>query len=530
MFSFIKDKIKLFNILKQNENMNEELANLKLTGNINKDITLIKEIFGESYDIIYRHFNLCDTKKSRAVLIFIEGLVNNASLTEDVIKPLIYEKSNNSEITIELNKIHDITNSMLATENVKDTYAVKEIIESCMEGNAILLINNFKKGLIIAAQGWETRGVDEPKTEIVVRGPREGFSETLRTNTALLRRKIHDPAFKMESLKIGKRTRTTVIIAYIKGLASSGLVEEVRNRLKRIKTDAILESGYIEEFIEDNPLSPYSTIGNSEKPDAVAADILEGKVAIIVDGTPFVLTVPLYFIEAFQSAEDYYSRSFFSSLVRLFRFLAYFIAFLAPGLYVALIHFHQELIPTSLLLTLSASKEGIPFPGVVEALIMVITFELLREAGIRLPRAVGTAISIVGAIVLGEAAVSAGLVSAPMVIVIAITAISSFIVPSLYDIIALKRILFIILAGTMGGFGITLGFLALLVHMASLRSFGVPFLTPFAPFDLEDIKDTLIRVPLWMMSSRPLSGAEQDYSRQNNNLKPSSPKESDNDK
>ncbi len=529
MFSFFMEKLKLLNILKENEQKNYELSLAKLSGNIVKDTKSLKNILGKSDDIIYRHFKLCDTEHKKAVLIFIEGMTNNARLTDNVIKPLIYEKAGGN-LPVDLKDIEELADSMIANEKIESSDKVKELIESCMEGNAILLIDTYNKGLIISAQGWEARGIAEPQTEVVVRGPREGFTETLRTNTALLRRKIHNPDLIMESFKVGERTRTIICITYLRGLAKPELVEEVRRRIKNIKTDAILESGYIEEFIEDNPFSPYSTIGNSEKPDAVAADILEGKVAILVDGTPFVLTVPLYFIEGFQSAEDYYSRPYLGSLLRFFRYVAYFISFLAPGVYVAFINFHQELIPTPLLLTISASKEGIPFPGVVEALIMVLVFELLREAGIRLPRAVGSAISIVGAIVLGEAAVTAGLVSAPMVIVISITAISSFINPSLYDVIAIKRLLFILLASFMGAVGITIGFLAILVHLASLRSFGVPFLTPLAPLDLKDLKDTFIRVPLWGMLSRPMSGKEQDYSRQDKNLKPSLPSEEDNNR
>ncbi|MDP4178369.1 MAG: spore germination protein, partial [Bacillota bacterium] len=324
---------------------------------------------------------------------------------------------------------------------------------------------------------------------------------------------------------LGVRTKTDVCIAYISDLANPKLIEEIRQRLNRIKTDAILESGYVEQFIEDAPFSIFSTVANSEKPDKVAAKLLEGRAAIIVDGTPFVLTVPMVFIESFQSAEDYYSRYFFSSLIRLMRFTAFFINILAPALYVSLSTFHQELIPTPLLLTMVASHEGIPFPAVVEAGMMIIAFEILREAGVRLPRPIGQSVSIVGALVIGESAVSAGLIGAPMVIVVAITAVSSFVVPAQTDSGAIIRFILLILAGAMGGFGIAMGLFAIFIHMASLRSFGTPYLSPLAPLSTSDLKDTFIRAPLWSMNKRPKDISYHDSKKQKSNLKPNPPKE-----
>ena len=228
-------------------------------------------------------------------------------------------------------------------------------------------------------------------------------------------------------MTIGRKTKTAVCLVYLKGVANPQVVEEAKRRLERIDTDGILESGYIEQFIEDAPLSIFSTIGNSEKPDTVAAKILEGRIAVLVDGTPFVLTFPMLFIEGFQSSEDYYSRPYYASLVRVIRFIAFMVSVLGPGIYVAVTTFHQELIPTPLLFTIAAAVEGTPFPTMIEVLVMGVIFEILREAGIRLPRPVGQAISIVGALVVGESAVSAGLIGEPVVIVIALTAVSSFV-------------------------------------------------------------------------------------------------------
>jgi spore germination protein KA len=364
-------------------------------------------------------------------------------------------------------------------------------------------VEGIDKALVINAKGWEKRGVDEPSSEAVIRGPRESFIESLRTNTSLIRRKIKNPDLTFEIMTIGKRTKTNVSLAYIKGIAAPELIETVRNRMSAINTDSILESGYIEQYIEDAPSSIFATLGYTEKPDVAAAKLLEGRVAILVDGTPFVLTAPALFIESFQTAEDYYFRPYFATLLRIIRMIAFFLTVLAPALYVAITTYHQELIPTDLLFTMANAREGIPFPAFVESLVMIITFEILREAGIRLPRPVGQALSIVGALVIGQSAVSAGIIGAPMVIVVSIQAVSGFVIPNLAESAAVLRLIYLLLSAAFGGYGITIGALGTLVHMASLESFGYPYLSPIAPFDTEDLKDTAIRVPLWLMISRP---------------------------
>lgn len=318
----------------------------------------------------------------------------------------------------------------------------------------------------------------------------------------MLRRKIHNPNLVFEQMIIGKRTHTLVCLAYVQGVAPPDLVQEVRRRLKLITINDILESGYIEELIEDAPFSPFVTVGNSEKPDRVAARILEGRVAVLVDGTPFALTVPYLFIEGFHAAEDYYSRPYFASLVRLVRFIAYGLTLLAPGVYVALESFHPEHIPTPLVITMASAVEGTPFPAVVEALIMVTVFELLREGGIRLPAAIGPALSIVGALIIGDAAVKAGLIGAPMVIVVAITALSSFLVVPHTDAVTLLRFGLIIMAGFLGIYGVGVGLIAILIHLCSLRSFGLSYLSPIVPISWPQLKDTFIRAPLRSLVNR----------------------------
>jgi len=353
--------------------------------------------------------------------------------------------------------------------------------------------------------------VSEPQSEQVIRGPREGFTENFRTNTALVRRRIKHPNLRMEHMKIGKKTATNLCLCYIKDIAHPEVLRQLRERLSTIDTDSILDAGYIEQYIEDAPLSLFSTVNYTEKPDVLAGKILEGRVGILVEGSPFALTVPFLFIESFQTAEDYYVRPFYASIARLMRFLAFAISLFALPVFIALTNFHQELIPTRLLFTIARAREGTPFPSFLEAIIMVYAFEVLREAGLRLPQPVGQAISIVGALIMGDAAVAAGLVGAPVVIVVALTAVAGFVVPSQVDSLAMLRTVLILLTATLGGFGLAVGFLGILLHLATLRSFGAPYFASVLPSS--DQQDSFIRAPLPLMFRRPRNIAWADVFR-----------------
>ncbi len=533
MFRFIMRKLHFLHLLHHNplQDKNKEPekdpATTLLTKDLQQNLAKLKKILGTSNDIIIRTFTF-GSNNIEAALIFLDGMVDKTTVNESILLPLMYEyPQSKSDEDSSWNNIEDIQQKLITVGEVKKTYAVQDTILSILSGDSILLINDLNQALIISTRGWEARGITEPQTEATVRGPRESFTETLRTNTTLLRRKLKDPNFTLETLVLGKRTQTDVAIAYLKGIVNPRLIEEIKRRLNQIDTDAILESGYIEEYIEDNPFSPFATIANSEKPDVIAAKLLEGRAAILVDGTPFVLTVPMLFVESFQTAEDYYSRAYYTSILRLLRFLSFLLSILSPALYVALTTFHQELIPTPLLLTMAAAREGTPFPAMVEAIGMGIIFEILREAGVRLPRPVGQAISIVGALVIGDAAVSAGLVGAPMVIVVALTAIASFVVPAQTDVGSILRIFLTLLAGFLGAFGIAIGILGVLVHMCALRSFGTPYLSPLAPLSTGDLKDVFIRVPLWDMFARPRTIGWIDPQRQAFRLKPEPPPKKD---
>jgi spore germination protein KA len=523
MFSFLLKKARILLTKKEQKNGGENYSyeETPIFHTLSDNIKAIREETGNSSDIVYRSCAVGCGRGVKAVVIFIEGLADKALINNHVIKPILskaYEETDQNDKRESL--ISYIQNAVLSVSDAAQIGNLDEVIGGILSGSAVMLVDGEESGLIVNTKGFEKRSVSEPPSEAVVRGPRECFVEDIATNTSLVRRKIRNQALTVESMRIGDRTRTKVSVVYINGIANPELIDLIKKRLRAISTDSILESGYIEQFIEDSPGSVFSTTGYTEKPDVAAAKILEGRAAILVDGTPFVLTAPLLFGEYFQTAEDYYFRPYYATLLRVVRILAAVITVLAPALYVAVATYHQELFPTGLLFTMAKAREGIPFPVFVECMIMVVTFEILREAGIRLPRPVGQALSIVGALVIGEAAVSAGLIGAPMVIVVAITAVSGFAVPNLADSAAVIRLIYLILAAVFGGFGITIGILGTLVHMAALESYGVPFLSPVAPFDLEDSKDAVLRVPLWMMGRRPKAIGAQNKKRRDTLVPP----------
>ncbi|MBE7024923.1 MAG: spore germination protein [Ruminococcaceae bacterium] len=485
--------------------------------NIEVNMKIVEDLFGPSKDVIRRRFTF-GQKKRKAAMICVDGLIRADRVALEIMKPLMYGSFLGDEPKTLPRTMDDVQSIYMTAGESRAAETFDDLVTGVLSGDAAVLVDGIPGVLIINAKGFPQRSVEDPQTESVLRGPREGFVENMRTNTALLRRRLKTPDFIMETLTVGQKTGTLVTVAYLRSVADPSLVEEVRRRLGKIQTDGILDSGYIEQFISDGGSTLFTTVANSEKPDAVAGKILEGRVAIIVDGSPYVLTVPTFFIENFQTTEDYYIAPLYATSLRLVRLFAFFISILTLPLYVALTTFHLELIPTELLLSMSAAKGNTPFPTVVEALLMIVVFEILKEAGIRLPRPAGQAVSMVGAIIIGETAVSAGLIGAPMVIAVAITAVSAFATPAQANASMVLRVLFLLLAGTFGGLGLALGLLLLLVHLAGLRSFGVPYLSPFVPFHLPDHKDSLFRLPHRWLLTRPSDLASRNPRRQ----KPSS--------
>ncbi|MDQ0873931.1 spore germination protein KA [Paenibacillus sp. V4I3] len=470
----------------------------------------VKKAFGNSNDIITQTIQLNEADPIQIGVIYINGLISPSSIQTMLSENL---KVDSSEFPF-----NALRNSMSILGQVREITDFETLYQSILSGLTVILMNGYVQGLAANTQGGEYRSVEEPTTQSVVRGPREGFTELISTNTSLIRRKIKDPNLWMESMTIGRVSKTEVAIMYLNGIVNEKLVEEARIRLGRIDIDAVFESGNIEELIQDETFTPFPTLYNTERPDVIAAGIMEGRIAILVDGTPFVLMAPALFTQFYQSAEDYYQRADFATLLRLLRYVCFFISLLAPSLYIAITTFHQELLPASLLISLAAQREGIPFPAFIEAVVMEITFEILREAGVRLPKTVGQAVSIVGALVIGQAAVEAGLVSPAMVIIVAITAISNFVIPSFNMGITIRilRFLLMLIAASFGLFGVTVGLIAIVLHLCSLRSFGIPYMSPMAPFILADQKDTIFRFPQWALYARPRLISQKNNIRENN--------------
>jgi len=373
----------------------------------------------------------------------------------------------------------------------------------------------METALCLPTQGWDQRGIDEPETEIVTKGPREGFVETLYTNRSMLRRKIRNPNLVFESLDLGTQTNTEINIVYIDGIANEEILKELKKRLSKIDLDAILDDGYIEELIRDERYCAFNTVGYTERPDVVAGKILEGRVAVMCDGSPVALTVPYLFVENLQSNEDYYSGFVMASINRIVRLVAFFLTIATPGLYIAIATNHHELIPPKLLFSVVAARKGVPFPTIIEILGMILVFELLRESGLRLPKGLGQTISIVGALVLGQAAVEAKFVSAPVVIVIGITAITSFIFYRINAVLILSRVALSLLGAAFGLYGLTLGLILLFMHMYSLRSFGIPYMRYLGSTKQQEVKDALFRNPWWHMNYRPKAFSENNPIREN---------------
>lgn len=482
----------------------------------------IRQAFGNSSDLVVRKLRVGPGGKFTVLLVYVDGLVDKTLISENLIER-ISDQAGRSRTPEQA--YDDLKNRIIAVSDVKETGDLDNFLNHVAGGYCGLLIDDVAKVLVADTRGWAQRSIEEPTTEATVRGGKEGFVETLRTNTSLLRRRVKDPRLRIEECEVGTISKTSVAIAYISGLADEKVVQEVRNRLARINVDSIQESGQIEELIEDAPFSPFPTMLRTERPDKVAGALFEGRIAILTSGTPFALIVPATFTMFLTTPEDYFERTFIGSALRAIRYLSFFTSLTLPSLYVAVTTFHQEMLPTALILNIAAQREGVPFPAVVEALLMEALFEILREAGVRLPKIVGPAVSIIGGLVIGEAAMRAGLVSPIMVVVVATTGIASFATPVFSIAIGarLLRFIMVLLAGSLGFFGIVAGLFALGIHLTSLRSFGVPFMEPIAPAIVSEFKDLLARVPWWAMHTRPALVGHKDLVRQGWDQKPKPP-------
>ncbi|AJI23748.1 spore germination protein [Priestia megaterium] len=468
-----------------------------LYDDVNKNIERLLNELGNSSDISFRMVESPYQKTLKAAVIHVDGLADENIINENIMTPLIqWLKESNQVVTVK--EIEEQIPQILTVSQLTIKENWHEFVSAVLTGDTVILLNGSSKIFIGNTKKLQSRAVTEPTSQTVVRGPKDSFTENLRTNTSLIRARIQDSNLRLDSMKIGSVTQTDIGIMYIQGNADERIVEEIKERLKEIKVDGVLESNYIEEFIRDDRTTIFPLLLNTERPDAVVGNLLEGRIAIIVQGTPFVLIAPAIFSQFFQSPEDYYQNYYISSFLRILRFGSFFLSMYASAIYLALITHHQGLIPNTLMVSLMAQRERVPFPAIVEMIVMELAFEMLREAGIRMPRAIGPAVSIVGALILGQAAVEAGFVSAAVVIIVAISAISNFTLPSTSIVNAARgfRFILILISAFIGLYGILLMTLCIWLHISSLRSFGIPYFSPFAPFDFKEQKDTLVRFSL----------------------------------
>lgn len=480
--------------------------------------------FGGSSDLVIRLFRSDAAPERQLGLIYIAGIVDSDVINDSVLAPLMSMKLPSYMEETENLLIESLRACVVSVGSVKEVSTLEEALQYMADGMCLILADGNPLALLAEAGGGKDRSVDVTQTQTVIRGPQRGFVEDIGTNISIIRRIIRSPNLHVQTHKIGSQTHSNVAVLYLHGVADESVVKEMYRRLAAIDIDGVLESGYIEEFIQDESFTLFPTLMNTERPDTVAAALLEGRVAVMVDGTPIALMAPITFFSFFQSPEDFYQRFDISSFIRVIRYAAYIVSMLLPSLYIAVTTFHQEMLPTTLLISLAAQREGVPFPGLVEALLMETTFEVLREAGLRMPRAIGPAISIVGALVLGQSAVQAGIVSAGMVIIVSFTAISNFVMPE-FNMAATSRIIrfgIMLMAGMLGFFGIFISLLFVLVHLASLRSFGVPYMSPIAPaskgYGLW--RDAFIRIPWWAIVMRPMDLKLRNPRRQRSARKP----------
>ncbi|MFC8688549.1 spore germination protein [Brevibacillus porteri] len=461
--------------------------------------------FCHAPDIITNKFMINQTSTS-ALLVYLEGMVDKAMINNNILKPLLFECI----------AFSDISRLELTVGSKMVVQSWREVEQAILNGYSVLFVEGEHSCLLLGTQGWPERSIDEPVTESVVKGSRQSFVESLGQNISMVRRYIPDRALIIRETQAGRRSKTNIALLYLGDVMNDDILEELEERIARIDIDAIINIGELEELIESNPYTPFPQFITTERPDSVASHILQGRIAIIVDHSPWALIGPITLASLFQSADDYSKRWIISSFIRLLRFVSFFISVLLPALYIAALTFHYEIIPLDLILSIGESRERVPIPPFLEAIIMEITLEMLREAGLRLPSKIGQTVGIVGGIVIGQAAVSAGIVSNIMVIVVAATGIASFILPN-SDLAAAVRILrfpMMIVAYLFGIVGIVIGLMVLVIHLISLESLGTPYGSPFAPVHLEAWRDGFIRLPIWSLIKRPQSNRPKQAIRQ----------------
>ena len=469
---------------------------MKISENLKENVNIIKQKYNKDFAVKYRSFSNLGRKYT---LIFIDGMVNSAFISDNIIRPII----RNKKLISPINPDKSLLKKVLIANDIKTFSDMEKCIDDLPYGNSILFIDGCNKALSFDTKEFTIRSVDEPENEKAANGPREGFCENILTNVSLLRRKILNPDLKFVNKTLGTRTKTKIVISYIEGIVDKKVLKEVEERIDKIKIDSILDVNYIREIITNHKRSPFKTAGTFEKPDTIAGKILEGRIAIFVDGSPMVMTVPYLFIENFQTSDDYYLNYYYASIGRVIRVISYYLTLSICAIYVAMTSFHKELLPTNLAISITASREGMPMSTAMECILMILVFEFLRESGARMTTSASPALGIVGGLVIGQSAVEARLVSAPMIIIVAMSAITELMIPRLKSTTIIFRFSLIILASLFGFYGYFFGMLLLVIYICSLDSFGMSYTADIIGNPLM-YKDSYLRFPWFKIRTRPI--------------------------
>lgn len=463
-----------------------ELIPEEISSSLSKNLMTIKELFGESFDLVIKE---SEVNSVRIAFIALDGMYNGLHASQAVVEPSL----NVTKIITTPAEIYEHLCSFRATEcDAKEAVTMKQAVQFLLAGCMLLFVDKVSLCRAFSVQGYPRRSVQSPESESQENGSHEGFADMYKDNVTLVRRRLRSPFIRFETITAGATGNNSVVVCYHAKRADPEIVKDVKNRLKNITLDFVCGAGALRPFLENRRISFFTTVGTTERPDVFSAKIAEGRIGIIIDGTPYALIVPYLFIENFHSLDDYLNRPYYAAVTRILKIICFILAVFLPGTYVAVGTFHQEIFPTEVLSDVVASLQNTPFPLTVESLIIHFIYEIVREAGLRMPKSVGHTVSIVGALVIGDAAVSASLISAPMLIIVAITAICSAVLPSLHQPSSILRLIFIILGGTMGLYGIMLGFSFVLCDICSMNSFGIPFTAPISPFDRYATRDSVI--------------------------------------
>ncbi len=487
------------------------MENKLLTSDMKENISQLEMLFANCSDIVKRELTIGGILKTQVYITYADNMIDRQLLNEHIIQNLLHLSDLPGSNQLEYIKAH-----ALESGDVKDFSTFDEITQAIMSGDVIMLVDGSSKAVMISLRSFPNRGISSAETEVTVRGSKDSFTEVAAFNKVLIRRRIKDTHLKMEGMKVGTRSRTDITIAYMEGIAQQTIIEELKTRINGFTIDGIFDIGMLEQLIESNWYSPFPQFQSTERPDKTASALLEGRIVVLVDNSPMVLILPATLNSFFQAADDYYSRWGIVSFIRILRYIAAFLSFTMPGLYIAVTNYQPELIPTSLALSFAAARQGVPFSILIETIILLISFELLMEAGIRLPTPMGNTIGIVGGLIIGDAAVNANLASPMAVIVVAFTAIATFTIPNetFASAFRLTKYLILFLSAFLGLYGFIIGVMLVLIHLADLKSFGIPYLSPYVAGGIKEEDsssgDSIVKLPVFQLIFRPVfSNKEQ---------------------